>query len=439
MSTESAYDVVVIGGGPSGSTAALRAARRGLRVALLEGARHPRFHVGESFLPRNLDLLRELGVEDKLSRIPRVQKLGASFALGGEDELTNFDFSEGFAGDSFEAFNIERAPFDAMLFEAAREAGAEAVEDCRVTEILHLSEGDVAIRATGPGGERLVRASYLLDASGQATVLGRHLGVREVHSDLRKVAYFAHYRNVKRRSGEAGGYPIVIMCREGWFWLIPIDPQRTSLGLVADADLIKGLDVPASEMLAWGISRTPLMSHLTEGAAAPARNGVTADFSYVCRPFAGAGYFLVGDAATFMDPIFSTGVCLGMMTGVLAADSVWSVLREGASPATVRRRYIKYFSAASGIFFRFVRAHYEHSFREIFLQRRGPLEVHRAVISILSGNVFPKARWALVWRLHLMMVFAGLQRHLSLAPKRPDFSMLEPVETRSAEQGRCGG
>jgi flavin-dependent dehydrogenase len=320
-----------------------------LRTILLEGGRHPRFHVGESFLPRNLDLIRELGLSERLDRIPRVQKLGASFALGDEEELTDFHFEDGFEGDSSEAFNIERAPFDQMLFEAAREAGAEACEDSKVTEIVRLTDGDVVVRTASPGGERLLSARYLLDASGQAAVLGRHLGQRKVHESFRKVAYFAHYRNVGRRPGVAGGYPVVVMCREGWFWIIPIDAERTSVGLVADAGLVKRAQVPPTRMLAWGIRHTPLMRRLAEGAIGPDHNGVTADFSYSCRPFAGSGYYLVGDAAIFLDPIFSTGVCLGMMTGRLAADSVWAVLREGADPRRVRRRYTRYFGGSSGI------------------------------------------------------------------------------------------
>lgn len=424
--TESAYDVVVIGGGPAGSTAALRAARRGLRVALLEGGRHPRFHIGESLLPRNLDLIEELGLMGRLQQLPQVLKLGGSFALGDEQALTDFHFAECFDGDSFEAFNIERAPFDDMLFAAARDAGAEVHEQSRVTAIDRLEDGAVAIRVAAPDGGRRMRASYLLDASGQSTVLGRHLGLRQVHSDLRKVAYFGHYRNVERRSGITGGYPIVVMCREGWFWLIPIDAERTSIGLVADAGLVKGLGVPATEMLAWGIARTPLMRALTRHASGPEKNVVAADFSYSCRPFAGPGYFLVGDAATFMDPIFSTGVCLGMMTGVLAADSVWSLLEAGASPQETRRRYIRYFSHSSSILFRLIRSHYRHSFREVFLARHGPLAVHRAILSILSGHVFPRARWSLVWRLGLMQTFATLQRYVAIAPRRSEFSMLEP-------------
>ncbi len=143
-----------------------------------------------------------------------------------------------------------------------------------------------------------------------------------------------------------------------------------------------------------------------------------ADFSYRCEPYAGEGYFLVGDAATFVDPVFATGVCMGMMSASCAAETLLSILRHGADPECARRGYIDYVEGSSSVLFRFVRNYYRHSFREVLLQEVGPLDVHRAVVAILAGNVFPKPRFRLVWRLWLFEAIHRVQRFLPVAPKR---------------------
>jgi 2-polyprenyl-6-methoxyphenol hydroxylase-like FAD-dependent oxidoreductase len=159
-------------------------------------------------------------------------------------------------------------------------------------------------------------------------------------------------------------------------------------------------------------------------------NDVLADFSYTCRPYAGPGYFLVGDAAAFLDPIFSTGVTLAMMSGIEAARQTIRLVRRETSRARARREYVRYIDAGSRPLWRLIRSFYQHSFRELFLNGTGPLQVHRAVISILAGQVFPRPRWCLRWRLRLFEVFLQLNKWLPLVPRRPRFSLLasEPVE-----------
>ena len=153
-----------------------------------------------------------------------------------------------------------------------------------------------------------------------------------------------------------------------------------------------------------------------------------ADFSYRCAPFAGPGYFLVGDAATFIDPIFSTGVCMGMMSGAEAGRSILAAVREGKDPARLRKRYIRFIDESSAAFFRLVDLYYDHSFRELFLSGQGPLEVHRAAMSILAGNVFPRPAFALRWRFRLLGFFAWFNRYVQIAPKQERFSLLaEPA------------
>src|SRR5436305_8387029 len=337
-----------------------------------------------------------------------------------------FPFSIGLAsrwgGESL-AWNIERAPFDAMLLDEARKAGAEVRMETHVKGILKLADGDVRIAVEG--GE--IAARYLIDASGQATVVGKHLNLRKTLPHLKKVAYFGQFANAGRDPGDLGGYPLIIICEEGWFWSIPLDETRTSIGLVLHADLARKVAVPPERMLFWGIARCPELDARTANATFPEKNYILADFSYRCEPYAGPGYFLVGDAATFVDPIFSTGVCLGMMSGREAARGIAAILSSKASgkarPGAVRRRYRRFVSRSTAPFFRMISLYYQHAFRELFLEGQGPLGVHRAIISILAGHVFPKLAFSLRWRMWFFELLLFLNRNFQIVPKHERFSL----------------
>src|SRR2546423_9336512 len=201
----SSYDVIIIGAGPAGSTSALCLARQEFRVVALEKTSFPRFHIGESMLPRNFPLVQELGLEAALERVPHLKKYGAEFAMGDDFNTTRFYFDSGLIPGAA-TFNIERSVFDKMLMDEARAAGAEIRENTPVAKILKLTDGDVAVQLDDG---QTINGKYILDASGHGTVVGRHLGLRRPISDprLHKVAYFEHFDGVERLPGDEDGNP----------------------------------------------------------------------------------------------------------------------------------------------------------------------------------------------------------------------------------------
>jgi flavin-dependent dehydrogenase len=419
----SCYDVIIIGAGPAGSTSALLLAREGFKVIVLEKAKFPRFHIGESILPQNFPLIQELGLEDALFRLPHLKKYGAEFGMGDDHNTTRFNFDSALIPGS-NTFNVERAHFDKMLMDQTRAAGAEVREETGVKSIEKLMQGDCAV--TIDGGETL-SSKIILDASGHGTVIGRHLGLRKPVADtnLHKVAYLEHFDHVERLPGNEDGHPTIIMTTEGWFWLIGLNEKTTSIGFVTHPNFIKRVNIPANRMLQWAIARCPVVRHRMRNAVGPATNTVLADFSYTCKPIAGDGYFMVGDAGCFLDPIFSTGVTLAMKGAQQAARHTAALLRNQATPAAVRREYIRFVEGSTSVFWRLIRNYYNHSFRELFLNGTGPHDVHRAVISILAGHVFPRPPFKLRWRLSLFFLCMRINQLIPLVPRRNRFSLLE--------------
>lgn len=411
-------DVTIIGAGPGGAVAALVAARKGLRVEVLERETFPRFHLGESLLPHTFEMLEELGLADRAEGLTHVPKYGAAFAMGDSEDTTLFWFPQRDPKRRSRTLNIERAQLDVLLLEAAREAGAQVHEGVRVDAIASLGSEGAELRTS----RGTIRSRVLIDASGQGSVVGRHLGTRKPIEDFQRVAYFEHFKGVHHPEGDERGSSIIVMCADAWFWLIPLDHERTSVGLVMKPDVIRKHGVRASEALTWGIERCPFVRKAMANARGPGSNRVCADYSYRCRPYAGEGYFLVGDAAVFVDPVFSTGVSLAMASGKRAAESAAMILENPGSAATVRAAYASSIDTTSSPLFAMIDRFYQHPFREFLINGPGPIGIHNAVLSILAGRVFPKARWRDRTRVTLLDGLMRVQKATGrLVPKREPF------------------
>jgi flavin-dependent dehydrogenase len=426
-------DCLVVGAGPAGSAAAIEMAREGLDVVVVDKGEFPRFRIGESFLPRTKRAFRRLGVLDRCLALPHARKIGVEISMGDRRYgARTFFFRDTIGNGEKDAFNMARVHLDAMLVDVARESGAEVRTGCELRKITsHSDDGVVVETAAGT-----VRAKWMIDASGQATALGREFGTRRYHSFLRNVAYFEHFDDVIRPSGEAQGCFGLTVMDEGWFWLIPLDERRTSVGFVAREGLHRAIDVPANERFWWAVERTPIMAERMANAKGPSENRVIADFTYRCDPFAGPGYFLIGDAAAFLDPVWSTGLTMGLLAAEQVAAGV-ARMSKGSPPRVERARYQAWGDRVINRAFRLVEGFYDPSFRDLLFAPRRPRELARGFVTLLAGE-FDAVQPATAVRTLALASMCGLQRRVGFAPRirpfrlRPDGVHVRPPVARLA-------
>lgn len=412
-------DVLIIGGGPGGSTAATLLARAGRRVLVLEKERFPRFHLGESLLPCNRPLFETLGVWPALQAAGFPRKTGAQFLIANGSKARRFVFRHGRFTRVPETLQVERARFDDLLLRNAHRHGA-AVREGWTAGRVTLQPDHVMVEASDPAGRpRTFRAAHLIDASGRANLTGTQQGLRQVHPRHRKLAVFGHFDAVARDPGEAGGDTVIVRDLDRWFWLIPISPTRTSVGLVLDKDTFAAEGGDAAAVFWAAVRRSAVMRARLAGAHLPGALQVTSDFSYFNRRLAGPRLARVGDAAGFMDPIFSAGVYLAMWSGQLAAEAMDAALAEGTDGRRHLARYERRLRRAMRVYWRLVEHYYTTPFMELFLEPRYRLDLPAAVVAVLAGELEPA--WPVRWRLELFYLLVRVQRYRPLVP-RLDFS-----------------
>jgi flavin-dependent dehydrogenase len=411
-------DVIVIGGGPAGSTVATLLAQRGFDVVLLERERFPRFQIGESLLPYNNDLLNRLGISPKLEVGEFFPKYGAEFVTGDGSVGYTFRFDRNLPKQYHRTFQVKRADFDLLLL---RNAATHGVEVCEETLVTSVQLDDPQRAAVQLASGQTIDARFVIDASGHGSLVGQRHGEKSEIEALKKVAFFAHYRNVPRPEGRDAGNTIIVVLRDSWFWLIPITSELMSVGLVVDRDHFRNCGLQPEELLARTIAETPYMAERMRHAERLTQVYARKDFSYAMKRMVGTNFALVGDAAGFIDPIFSTGVFMAMKGADVAAAAVEQRLRRGSM--RLLRGYERSVNRALHRYFRFISNFYRREFLEVFMQPQNKFGLLQAIVGVLAGNIFTKS-FADLMRLELFFALVRLQRRNGMIAPRIEWERL---------------
>ena len=388
----STCDVLVIGGGPAGSTAATLLAERGYRVTLLEKAHHPRFHIGESLLPANLPLLEKLGVADEVKAIG-MKKWGAEFVSPWHDHKQEFEFADAMDKSMPMAYQVRRSEFDEILIRNASRKNARVVEGCRVQNVDFLPDNGGAVVQAIHEDESIetVTARFVLDASGRDTFLGNRFKAKQCNKKHNSAAIYGHFAGAVRNEGKAAGNISIFWFDYGWFWFIPLLDGATSVGAVIWPYYLKtrgkkSLDIFFQETIALCKPLETLLknAHLVSPVEA------TGNFSYECNHTHGKNYLLLGDAYTFIDPVFSSGVMLAMQSAFIGAETVDICLQNPQKAAAALRKFDKSMRTGPKEFSWFIYRVTNPVMRDMFMGPRNIFRVKEALLSVLAGDVFGK-------------------------------------------------
>jgi flavin-dependent dehydrogenase len=382
-------DAVVLGAGPAGCAAASALARRGRSVLLLDRDPEPRFKIGESLLPWNRPIFEELGLLPKIEAAGFQRKYGALFTNERTGGVRQVDFREAWDASRPSAWQVKRREFDALLAAHAAESGAEVRRGVAVEDVLFEGGRATGVRVWGPAGEEEIPAKVVVDATGQAALLASRLKIRRQDSNLRKAALYAHFTGAWRAEGERGGDILLPFLPDVWFWVIPFSDGSASVGAVFAPAVLATLSGKTNlERFEELLVRSAKMREYLAGATRTSDVGSVSDYSFTSTRYGGDGWVLVGDAATFLDPVFSTGVFLGMSAGLRAAKVIDAALAaKGGVDAADFDAYGRVTERMVARFRPFVYGYYDPVFTRMFCEK-APLDALRAAVtSTLAGDV----------------------------------------------------
>lgn len=329
-------DVIVIGGGPAGSTCSTLIAQQGFKVRLFEREKFPRFHIGESLIPETYWVLERLNMLPKMKASRFVHKHSVQFVTAGGKTSAPFYFYDNKPHECSQTWQVVRSEFDQMMLENAREHGVDAREQVRVRDVIFEDGRAVGVKIQNDDGTTTdVRAKVVVDASGQTGLLMNKLGMRTWDPVLNKGAVWTYWEGAYRDVGRDEGATVVLQTdsKKGWFWYIPLHDNRVSVGVVAPFDyLFKGRG-SHEEIYNEEVERCPAVKQRISTGKRITGYFATRDYSYRCDKVGGDGWVVIGDAFGFLDPLYSSGVLLALRSGEMAADAIIEGLRTGDTSA----------------------------------------------------------------------------------------------------------
>jgi flavin-dependent dehydrogenase len=414
--TAGMYDVAIIGGGPAGSTAATLLAKAGRRVIVFEREKFPRFHIGESLLPFSIQTFDRLGVREKLDRT-FLPKFGGEIMAACGTRGIKFYFKDGFRSQRDRAYQVTRSEFDKLLLDHSRENGAEVFEETEVKRV-DFAVDRVRIEVGNSGATNsIIEARYLLDCSGRQTVLGSFFKLKKTYDHLQKFSVFAHYENVDRLPGRDATLIRMVRGLDRWFWMIPLTDTRTSVGVVMDTATFKATKLAPQAALEKFIAEQPLVNERMRAAVRISPVYSAGDYSYRNTRLSGDRWLLAGDAAGFIDPVFSSGVFLAIMSAERAADTLDQVLRDASKRPQLFKKYSRSVNRIMDIYMTFVTAWYQRSkeFLEVFLNPTNTMQIAAAVNAVLAGN--EAKSFAIKWRMWVFYFFVYAQKFFAFSPR----------------------
>lgn len=410
------YDTIIIGGGPGGSTTGSSLALAGKKVLILEKESFPRFHVGESLIPYGNDILKKIGVWEKLQAAGFMKKLGAEFVLGNAMARIQILFGR-YLGEAYaQTFQVERSKFDHLLLQHAASLGCEVWEQCKVRHAEVDSEA-VSVTCEMGGKIREIHARWLVDASGRDAFLGRQLRLEKTDLGLpKKFATFAHFHHVARNDPPADGHITIVRLGFGWFWMIPLDAEKTSVGLVQTMDHFKQTGLTPAECFEHVVAAAPELQHRMGAAVRVNDYCFAGDYTYRHLRNAGDRWLLVGDAAGFIDPIFSSGVMLSIKSGHLAAEQIARAdAQNRALSEAEKKSYTQKVGHMCGIFLDMIKMFYDNRSFEVFMCDPPPKSMEWAVTHLVGGNT--DLNWRLRLQVWLFYKVCWLQHHFPVVPR----------------------
>jgi flavin-dependent dehydrogenase len=406
-------DVLVIGGGPAGSTIAALLAARGRDVALIEKGHHPRFHIGESLLPANAALFDRLGVRDGVEAIG-IRKYGAEFVSPDHDFTSRIAFGDAWDKSMPFAWQVRRSELDELLFRNAAARGARTFEGSRARQV-HLDDGGASVQIEREGALETWRARYVVDASGRDTLMANQLRSKRKNARHNSSALYAHFAGVGRPDGEREGDISIFWFAHGWFWLIPLADGATSIGAVCWPYYLKSRAKPLPAFFDDTIAMCPKLAARLEGAPRISDVTATGNYSYESTTSSGERFVMLGDAFAFVDPVFSSGVYLAMYSAFAGEDVVEATLDRGArAAAAARRRFDRSMRNGPREFSWFIFRVTNPTMRGFFMDPRNPLRVKEALISLLAGDIHGRTPiWPSIFAikaLYYLVSFGNLRR-----------------------------